>query len=88
MIRRTLPLLAALALASSAAVAAADDRPPTPEERAQIEEVLRGEGFVRWDEIEWDDDGYWEVDDAIDGEGREWDLKLDASFAVIEREED
>lgn len=31
------------------------DRPPTPEERTQIEQVLRDAGYVTWEEIEFDD---------------------------------
>jgi hypothetical protein len=81
-------LLAAGLLAIAPLAAFADDRPPTEEERAQIEEVLRAEGFTSWDEIEWDDDGYWEVDDAVAADGAEWDLKLDAEFTIIERERD
>jgi hypothetical protein len=80
-------LLAASALALAPIAAAADDRPPTPEERAQIEEVLRAEGFTSWEEIEWDDDGYWEVDDAVAADGQEYDLKLDAEFNIIERDD-
>ncbi len=68
--------------------ALADDREPTPDERASIEGVLSGEGFVKWDEIEWDDDGYWYVDDAETADGQDYDLKLDQTFDVIEREED
>jgi hypothetical protein len=55
-------LLAAGLLAIAPLAAFADDRPRTNEERAQIEEVLRAEGFTSWDEIEWDDDGYWEIE--------------------------
>lgn len=82
----------ALAMASTLLLASGNaalaDRDPTPEERASIEEVLRAEGFTRWDDIEWDDDGYWEVDDAVGADGREYDLKLDANLAIIERKED
>ena len=54
---------------------------------ARIESVLQAEGFTRWDDIEWDDD-HWEVDDAIGADGREYDLELDASLAIIERDPD
>ena len=82
--------LAALALAGAVAAPAwaDDDRPPTTQERAAIEQVLRKEGFVRWDEIELDD-GVWEVDDARTAEGREYDLKLrPGSLEIIHREAD
>lgn len=67
------------------AVLADDDRAPNAEERAKIEEVLRAEGFTRWDDIEWDD-GFWEVDDAIGADNREVDLKLDENFVIVERD--
>lgn len=89
MITRTAAALAmASALVLASAAGAVADRDPTPEERASIEEVLRAEGFTRWDDIEWDDDGYWEVDDAVGADGREYYLKLDANLAIIEREAD
>ncbi len=81
MSRRILAFAAVLALAPAAAIAD-DDRAPTPEERAQIEQVLRAEGYTRWDEIELDD-GVWEVDDAIGADGREYDLELDRNFRII-----
>jgi hypothetical protein len=81
------PAVAAASLALPLPVLA-DDREPTPEERVQIENVLRAEGFVEWDDIEWDDDGYWSIDDAETADGKDYDLKLDQTFAVTEREED
>ncbi len=86
--RRTiafLSLAAAIGVPFSAALA---DRDPTPEERTQIERVLRTEGFSRWDEIEFEDAGHWEVDDAVAADGRKYDLKLNATFAIIERKLD
>jgi hypothetical protein len=78
----------AFALAVAVASPALADRPPTPEERAKIESVLRAAGFERWEEIEFDD-GVWEVDDAIGADGREYDLKLDPrTFAIIEKKLD
>lgn len=79
-------LAAAFALATGAA-ALADDRDVTAEERTAIEAVLEADGFVRWGEMEYDqDDGYFEVDDAIDAEGREYDLKLDDDYEIISRD--
>ena len=89
--RLLLPLSLALAVGIVAPVLvwrANAGRAPAPDERARVEEALRRLGYVRWDEIEFDD-GAWEVDDARDAEGREWDLKLRAeTFEVIEREQD
>lgn len=71
------------------APALADDRAPTMDERAQIEQQLQSLGFVSWEEIELDDDGYWEIDDARHSDGREYDLKLEVgSLDVLEIERD
>lgn len=78
----------ALALAFGAGPALAD-RDPTDAERAEIESVLRGLGFTEWDDIEFDDDGYWEVDDAVAADGREYDLRLaPETYEVLRQEED
>lgn len=82
--------LAAITTLALASPALADDRPPTPEERTQIEQVLEREGFVTWSKIEFDiDDNYWEVDDANTADNVEYDLKLAAgTFEIIERDRD
>jgi hypothetical protein len=67
-------------------VVAYADRPPTAEERTQIEQVLRDAGYITWEEIEFDD-GLWEVDDARkDGDPREFDLKVDPKTFQIRSE--
>lgn len=81
------PIAAALLLVAPVMSAWADDRAPTEEERTKIEEALRAEGFTRWEEIELDDDGHWEVDDAVSSDGREYDLKLDANYTIVERDD-
>lgn len=74
--------------------AADDDRPPTPQERAAIEKVLRAEGFVSWEEIELDDDRpqrqpVWDVDDARGEDGKAFDLKLEpGTLKVLRRTAD
>ncbi|MBY0135069.1 PepSY domain-containing protein [Paracoccus yeei] len=88
MSRTTSGLLAAIDFAvAPLSVAFAQDRAPTAEERTQIEQVLKAEGFTSWEEIELDD-GVWEVDDAIGADGQKQDLKLDQAFAITEREPD
>jgi len=82
---RAFVLASALALAPLSAALA--DRAPTPEERAEIESVLRAEGFTAWEEIEFDD-GVWEVDDAVGPDGHEYDLKLDGDYNIIGRDRD
>lgn len=80
----TVALSASLLFAGASASLA--DRAPTEEERSSIEQVLSAEGFIRWEGIEWDDDGYREIDDAVTAEGQRYDLKLDESFAIIDRD--
>lgn len=66
--------------------ALADDRPPSAEERQRIEAKLTDLGYTSWEEIKWDDDGYWEVDDAIGSDGK-YELKLDLETLEVIREE-
>lgn len=79
-------ILAALATgliaAGIAPALADDDRPPTPEERTKIEEVLTNEGFTAWKEIEFDDNR-WEIDDATHSDGKVYDLYLKADDLSI-----
>lgn len=80
---RTLVIGLAAALATLPALAQQagrqDSDAPSPAERTRIEAVLRERGFVRWKEIEREDDGRtWEVDDAYTAEGRRFDLRLSA----------
>lgn len=61
---------AVLASATLASTASADDRPPTPEERAEIGSILKANGFTSWRKIEYDhDDRKFEVDDAVSAKG-------------------
>lgn len=75
---------AALVLTSAAALA---DRAPTPEELAGLSEALSAQGYSTWGKIEFDD-GQWEVDNALDTDGRRYDLKLDRNYTVRESERD
>ncbi len=87
MTRQYLVLAAALTLVPAPALA---DRDPTAEERAAIEAELKAEGFTRWESIELEDDGtVWEVDDAVEADGREYDLELRAgTLEIVERDAD
>ena len=77
--------LAALALAFAMTGAALADRAPTPDELTKIEAVLKQEGFTKWKKIEVEDDEI-EVDDAIDANGKQFDLDLDPkTFAITKR---
>lgn len=88
MYRAVISCAAAVLLASPLAAA---DRPPTAEERAAIERVLRDNGFVSWEEIEYDDDSprrkpVWDIDDARDAKGQAYDLKLEpGTYKILRR---
>ncbi len=70
-------LAASLGFVPVAAMAAnTPDRLPTDSERSAIEEVLKANGFVSWDDIELDDGRRWEVDDARLANGQAYDDKL------------
>ena len=64
------------------------DRAATADEWKKVENVLRSEGFTQWGEVEFEDSGKWEVDDAVASDGRRYDLKLDQSLKIIERKLD
>ncbi|MCJ2060535.1 PepSY domain-containing protein [Methylobacterium sp. J-048] len=82
--RLATPLLALTLAAGLTSVARADEKLP-PDQQAKVEAVLRQEGFTKWKEIELDD-GMIEVDDAIDANGKQFDLKLDPkTLAVVKR---
>ncbi|BAU90525.1 PepSY domain-containing protein [Methylorubrum rhodesianum] len=72
---------AALGLALLAGPALADQKLP-PEQQTKVEDILKKEGFTKWKEIELDD-GMIEVDDAIDANGKQFDLKLDPKTMEI-----
>lgn len=89
MSRLFMPALMAGALALLLHVLEADaqgQRQPTREEMSQIETALKGENFIRWDDIERNEDGTWEVEEAVAPDGRSYDLKLDQSFRIISRD--
>lgn len=78
------PLLTLTILAGLGVAARADEKLP-PDQQAKVEAVLKQEGFTKWKEIELDD-GMIEVDDAIDANGKQFDLKLDPkSLAIVKR---
>ena len=81
-------VLAASILLLAAGTGFAEERPPTQEERARVEAALRADGYTAWGEIQLDDGRAWEVDDAVDAEGREWDLELEAGTLVVSKKDD
>ena len=77
--------LAALALGLAFTGSAYADREPTAAELTRIEAVLKEAGFTKWKKIEVESDEI-EVDDAIDTNGKQFDLELDPkTFAIVKR---
>ncbi|NHK28842.1 PepSY domain-containing protein [Parvularcula flava] len=72
---KILTVSVAATIAISGAAIADDDRYPTSTELAAIEQVLTENGYVSWEEVEFDD-GLWEVDDARDATRAEFDIKI------------
>ena len=77
----------AFAFAAVPFTAALADRAPTAHENAEIGNILFTEGFTSWGKIEFDD-GTWEVENAIDQDGRVRDITLDTAFMIIDSEDD
>lgn len=77
--------LASMAVASDCAQAAG--RLPNTDERAAIEDALKAAGYTSWGKIDLDDDGYWEVDDAIGADGKNYDVDLDLKTLKVLRAE-
>lgn len=62
-----------------------NERPASPEERRQIEQVLRSEGYTAWGELALRS-GAWQVEDAVGKEGRKYDLRVsNLDFSVQSR---
>ena len=45
------------------------DQTLPPDQQAKVEDMLKKEGFTKWEEIELDD-GMIEVDEAVDANGK------------------
>ncbi|WP_336490279.1 PepSY domain-containing protein [Methylobacterium nigriterrae] len=85
---RFTPIALALALPLAVCASAMADQKLAPDQQTKVEEVLKKEGFTKWKKIEMEH-GMIEVDDAIDANGKEFDLKLDPnSLAIVKREAD
>ena len=67
--------LAILGLTTVAAYAATADQ-------AKVEEALKAQGYTHWRTIVLDN-GTWEVDDAINAAGKQFDLRVDANTLKI-----
>ncbi len=52
----------------------------------KIESTLTGAGFESWEDIERDK-GHWDVDDALHGDGHEYDVKIDGeTYDILSRD--
>ncbi|MGL4813374.1 MAG: PepSY domain-containing protein, partial [Beijerinckiaceae bacterium] len=78
--------LAACAVPAFMSPASAQERDPTPQERARVEAALRALGFVDWGLIKHDDD-VWTIEDVIDADGRAYYLELDADDFSVQRKD-
>jgi Peptidase propeptide and YPEB domain len=67
--------LVILGLTTVAAYAATADQ-------AKVEEALKAQGYTKWKSIVLDN-GTWEVDDAINTAGKQFDLRIDANSLKI-----
>lgn len=76
-----------IALAMSAAPALADRQPP--QQALPLSEIVTGlenQYDIAWiDEIEWDDDGYWEVE-FYARDGSKVELKIDPVTGELRRD--
>ena len=79
--------LAALLAGLAGASAFADGRAPTAEEATAIENSLKAAGFTAWSKVERDDDGHWDVDDAVGADGKRYDVDLAATDLTVVKKE-
>lgn len=82
MLRTVLVAAAAIAVAGLGYAQAGEERMPTAAELAKIEDALKAAGYVSWDEIELERGG-WEIDDARDADGNQYDLMLNPDTLEI-----
>ena len=84
MLKRALAVAAIALPAAAIAQTEWEDRPITPEERAQVIVALEQAGCTNPTKIERDDDGY-EADNAKCATGV-FDIDLDRDFRIIDRD--
>jgi hypothetical protein len=79
--------LAAAVLLAVEIPALAKDRPVTDEEKTKVVAAMTAQGCAGG-EIEFDDDGYFEVDDATCNDAKKYDLEFDSSFKLTKKKRD
>lgn len=71
----------------TAAIARADDRDVTAQERQRIVQALNALGCSSFDDAEYEiDKRRFEIDDAICADGRKYEIYLDANYQLIKKE--
>ena len=65
-----------------------DDRDATPEEEAQVMEVLQQDDCTVVDDVDYVQDVGFKADDVQCNDGKEYDVYLDEDFNIISRQED
>lgn len=73
--------VAALALGAGAALA---DQKPSADETQKITAALEALGCKNPEEIEKEDEGHFEIDDAVCADGQ-YDIKFDKDFKLISK---
>jgi hypothetical protein len=81
-------LASAAFLAILATAAWAKDRPVTDDERAKLVAAVAAQGCSGGKDMEFDDDGHYEVDDVRCGDGQKYDLEFDTAFKLTKKKRD
>jgi hypothetical protein len=82
-------LLASAAFLAILAVPAwAKDRPVTDDEKVKLVAAVAAQGCSGGKDMEFDDDGYYEVDDVRCSDGRKYDLEFDTAFKLTKKKLD
>lgn len=83
---RTILAIAFVAVSATAALADSD-RPVTDAERAKIVDALKAQGCTIGGDVEFDDDGYFQIDNAQCSDGHVYDFKFRASdYQLLEKD--
>ena len=81
-------LASAAFLALFAAPVWAKDRPVTDDEKVKLVAAVAAQGCSGGNDMEFDDDGHYEVDDVRCSDSREYDLEFDTAFKLTKEKLD
>jgi hypothetical protein len=70
------------------APARAKDRPVTDDERVKLVAAIAAQGCSGGNDMEFDDDGHYEVDDVRCSDGRKYDMEFDTTFKLTKKKLD